>query len=53
MNAFLLVEIFDYRRVFSREGLESVFASGIRKTAGVEDEAAAMSALIFWPASMK
>src|SRR5712692_4732594 len=47
MHALLLIEIVDHRRVFAREGLEALFASGIRETASVENEPAAMPGLVF------
>ena len=47
MHALLLIQIVDHRRVFAGERLEALFAPGIGKLAGVENEPAAMPALVF------
>src|SRR5579859_2974226 len=47
MHALLLVEILDHRGVFAGEVLEALFASWIGNTAGIENESAAMSAVVF------
>src|SRR5437899_3237978 len=51
MHALLLVEIVDHRTVFAGKGLEALLASGIGKTADVEDKSAAVSCLVFWRAA--
>ena len=53
MDAFLLVEVVDHRRVPARQRLEALFAAGIRQAAPVKDKAAAVPALIFRQAAMK
>src|SRR5579862_574727 len=47
MNAFLLIEIINHRRVSAGKSLESLFASGIRYAARIENESAAMPGLVF------
>src|ERR1700688_2214336 len=47
VRTFLLIEIFDDRRIFSGEALETLFPPGIGNAAAVEYEAAAISGLIF------
>src|SRR5207302_10261622 len=42
MHTLMLIEIVDYRRVFPSETFEALFASGIRETAAIENEAAAI-----------
>jgi len=42
-HALLLIEIVDDRRVYSGEGLEALFAAGIREAAAVENETAAVA----------
>ena len=46
VHAFLLVEIFDHRRVFAGERAEPLFAAGIGQAAGIEDESAAVARFI-------
>src|SRR5208282_72331 len=45
-HAFRLIEIVDYRRVLAGEGLEALFAPGIREAATIENEAAAVAGLV-------
>ena len=47
MHALLLVQIIDHRRIFPGKRFESLFASGIRKTAAIENKAAAISGPVF------
>src|SRR5206468_10589551 len=47
MHAFLLIEVVDDRSVFAGKSLEALFAAGIRETATIEDEAAAISGFVF------
>src|SRR6266478_1633097 len=44
--AFLLIQIIDYRRVFSGQRLEALFAAGIREAAAVKNKSAAVPALV-------
>src|SRR5712691_13363811 len=53
MHALLLIEIIDHGSVFTREQFKSLFASGIGQAAAIENESAAISALIIWHAAMK
>ena len=46
MDAFLLLKIFDNRRVASGEWLEALFPAGIRQAATVEDEASAVARFV-------
>src|ERR1700690_2587303 len=46
VHALLLLQVVNHRRVFARENLESLFASGIRKAPGVENKATAISRLV-------
>ena len=45
-NARLLFQIFNDGGVFSGEGLETLFASGIGKAATIEDEAASVAGVV-------
>src|ERR1700727_372178 len=53
VHAFLLIEVFDHRRVASGESLETIFAARVRKAATVENKAAAVSSFIFRQAAVK
>src|ERR1700676_355912 len=53
MHGFLLVEVVDYRSVFSRKRLEALFAAGIREAAAIEHEAAAVAGIVLGQALMK
>src|SRR5215475_15322185 len=53
MHAFLLIQVLDDRRVASGESFELFLATGVGKTAAVENEAAAGSGLVFGPATVK
>src|SRR6202521_58328 len=53
VHAFLLNEIVDHRSVLAGESLEALFAAGIGEAASVEDESAAVAALVFWQAVVK
>ena len=46
MHTFLLIEILDHRSVFASESLETLFATGIRQAAAIENIASAISAVI-------
>ena len=46
MRAFLLIEIFDHRRIFARKSFESLFAPRIRYAARIENESAAVPGLV-------
>src|SRR6266849_222836 len=47
VHAVLLIEKIYHRRVFARERLEALFASGIRKAAAVKNKSAPMAGLVF------
>src|SRR6266566_4938256 len=47
MHALLLVQIIDHRHIFPGKRFESLFASGVRKTAAIENESAAISRSVF------
>src|SRR5713101_3022233 len=53
VNAFLLVQIVDDRSVFARQGLEAIFAPGIRKAADIENESPAVPGIILRQAPVK
>ena len=53
VDAFLLIEIFDDGRVPAGEFLEFFFAAGIGEAAAVEDETAAVSAVVFGKFTVK
>ena len=53
MHALLLVEVIDYRRVFSGESFEAFFPPGIGQAAAIENKAAAISTFIFRKAAVK
>src|ERR1019366_8977305 len=53
MHALLPIEIVDYQLVFAGEGLEAFFAPGIRETAAIENESAAISGLVLRQAPVK
>src|SRR5579885_3444619 len=42
VHAFLLIQVVNYRRIFSCQALEAFLAAGIRKAAPVENESAAI-----------
>src|ERR1039457_5174445 len=47
MHTFLLIEIVGHRLVFARKSSEELFASGVGKTPGIENETAAGPGLVF------
>ena len=47
VNGALLIEVLNDRGIFSRELLEPLFATGVRKAASVEDETAAVARFIY------
>ena len=53
VDALLLVEIFDHRRVSAGQCFESLFAPGIGQAAAIEDKAATISTVVFRQAAMK
>src|SRR5579863_4004930 len=53
MHALFLIQIVDDRRVAAGEGFEVLLAAGIGEATAIENESAAMSALIFWQAAME
>src|SRR5215831_13957793 len=53
MHALLLMEIFDYRRVFARETFEALLATRIRETAAIKNESSAMPGLVLRQAAVK
>src|SRR4029077_20226684 len=53
MHALLLVEVVDHRCVSALEQLEALFAPGIWQAAPIEDDPAAVPALILRQAAMK
>src|SRR6266478_2291239 len=53
MHAFLLIKVVDHRGVLAGEGFEALFAAGIRETAAIEDEAAAISRFVLRQALVK
>src|SRR5208283_4130512 len=53
VHAFMLVEVFDHRRVFAGDRFEALFAAGIRQTAAIKHEASAIARFILRLAAMK
>src|SRR5271157_1935187 len=53
VHAFLLVEVFDHRRVFAGESFEALLAAGIRQTTAIKHEAPAIARVILRQAAMK
>src|ERR1035437_10973943 len=47
MHALLLIQVIGHGLVFAGESLEALLASGIGKASRIEDEAAAVSSLVF------
>src|SRR5579863_921078 len=47
MHALLLIEKVNHRRVFARQSLKSLLASGIRYAAGIENKSATVTGLVF------
>src|SRR5215510_5036139 len=47
VHGFLPLQIFDYRRVFSGQFLETFFAAGVRQAASIKDESAAVAGIVF------
>ena len=52
-HALLLFQVFDHGRVFPVQRLEAFFAAGIRKAAGIKNEAATIPSLVHRKAAMK
>src|SRR5277367_4877426 len=47
MRAFLLIQIFDHRRIFACEGLELFFAAGVWDASSIENKPTAVAAFVF------
>src|SRR3982075_296841 len=46
VNVLLLIKVIDHRGILAGESLEALFAPGIGQTPAIEDESAAISAVI-------
>src|ERR1700722_3521228 len=53
MHTLLLVQIFNYRGILTRQRLEALFPPRIRQTAAIENKSAAVAALILQQTAMK
>src|SRR5271154_458887 len=47
MRAFLLIQIFDLRRIFACEGFELFFAAGVWDASSVKNESTAVAGFVF------